>query len=107
MKRLTRNFSALLLAGAISAPVALYAQDRDHDRDDHDRDKNSRVYDPYRHDYHTWISDEDRVYRQWYGQTYNGRDYRDYRKLDKKHQEAYWKYRHDHDRDHDHDNDRH
>ena len=107
MKGLLRNFGSLLLAGFITAPIAMYAQDRDYDRDDRDHDKNSRVYDPYRHDYHNWNDDEDRTYRQWYGQTYNGREYRDYRKLNKKNQRAYWTYRHDHDKDHDHDNDRH
>ena len=107
MKRLLRNASSLLLAGVITAPIAMCAQDRDHDRDDHDRNKNYRVYDPYRRDYHNWNNDEDQAYRQWYGQTYNGRQYRNYRKLNKKDQRAYWTYRHDHDKDHDHDNDRH
>lgn len=107
MKGLLRKFSTLLLAGVITAPIAMYAQDRDHDRDDRDHNKNYRVYDSYGHAYHNWNNDEDRNYRQWYGQTYNGRDYRDYRKLNKKEQRTYWQYRHDHDKDHDHDNDRH
>jgi len=51
--------------------------------------------------------DEDRTYREWYSQTYNGRQYRDYNKLSKKNRQAYWKYRHEHDKDHDHDHDRH
>jgi hypothetical protein len=104
MKKPVRCGSSLLLAGALLAPVATFAQDRDHDRDD--RNKNVRVYDPYHKDYHNWNSDENNSYRQWYTQTYNGRTYRPYQKLRKKDQQAYWKYRHDNDRDHDHDHDK-
>ena len=107
MKRNFRLASSLLLTAALLAPVAMSAQDRDHDRDDRVV-KNYRVYDSTRHQYHNWNRDEDDNYRRWYGQTYNGRDYRDYRKLNKKQQQAYWKWRHDndHDRD-DRDRDRH
>jgi hypothetical protein len=105
MKKPVRFISSLLLAGALLAPVATFAQDRDHDRDDHN--KNVRVYDPYRRDYHNWNSDEDIRYRRWYTQTYSGRTYRPYKKLHKKDQQAYWKYQHDNDRDHDRDRDRH
>ena len=56
MTRLIRNISSLVVAGIITAPVALYAQDRDHDRDD----RTHRVYDPYQRDYHNWNGDEDR-----------------------------------------------
>ena len=103
-----KNFgltSSLLLSAALLAPVAMSAQDRDHDRDDR-AVNNYRVYDPGHRDYHNWNRDEDDAYRRWYGQNYNGRDYRDYRKLHKKQQESYWKWRHDHDHDHDRD-DRH
>jgi hypothetical protein len=75
--------------------MAMRAQDRDHDRDDH------RIYDPAHHDYHTWNNNENDAYRHWYGQTYHGKEYREYGRLNKKQQEAYWKWRHDHDRDHD------
>ena len=99
MKKAIRFSSSVLLAGALLAPVATFAQDRDHDRDD--RNKNGRVYDPYHKDYHNWDRDEDNRYRQWYGQTYNGQNYRSYKKLHKKDQRAYWDWRHnnDHDRD--------
>lgn len=96
MKRTIHFASTLLLSGALLAPIAMQAQDRDHDRDD-------RVYDRAHRDYHNWNADEDRNYHQWYGDTYHGRDYRDYRKLNRKDQERYWAWRHDHDRDHDHD----
>jgi len=107
MAKPIRFVSSMLLTGALLAPVA-FAQDRDHDRDDRNHN-NTRVYDPVRRDYHNWNSDEDNAYRQWYGQQYNGKKYRDYRKLNKKDQQAYWKWRHnnDNDRDHDKDRDRH
>jgi hypothetical protein len=95
--------SSLLLSAALLVPIAMRAQDRDHDRDD----RNQRVYYRAHHDYHAWNNDEDEAYRRWYGQTYNGRQYREYRKLNKKRQQAYWKWRHDNDRDHDRDHDRH
>jgi hypothetical protein len=103
MRRNFRFCSSLLLSAALLAPLAMRAQDRDHDRDD----RNQRVYDRAHHDYHAWNSDEDDAYRRWYGQTYNGREYKHYRKLNKKQQEAYWKWRHDNDRDRDRDRDRH
>jgi hypothetical protein len=107
-----RILSSMLLMGALAAPVALA---QEHDRDDHkDRDdqaKNQRIYDRDHKDYHNWNQDEDRNYRQWYTQTYNGREYREYNRLNKHDQEAYWKWRHEHgdndrDRDRDHDRDK-
>jgi hypothetical protein len=100
MRKNIRFLNSLLLSAALLAPIAMSAQDRDHDRDD------QRVYDRAHRDYHTWNSDEDNAYHQWYGQTYNGRQYRDYRKLNKKQQQSYWKWRHDNDRDRDKDHDR-
>lgn len=69
-----------------------------------------RVYDPYYSDYHTWGPGEDVYYRQWYGDTYHDRAYRDYRHLNRDEQHRYWDWRHqhgDHDHDHDRDHDRH
>jgi len=106
MKKNFRMTSSLLLGAALLAPVPMSAQDRDHDRDDRAAN-NYRVYDSAHRQYHNWNRDEDQAYRGWYGQTYNGRQYRDYRKLNHKQQEAYWKWRHDHNNnDHDRD-DRH
>jgi hypothetical protein len=98
MKRTIRFASSLLLSGALLAPIAMQAQD------DHDRDDRNRVFDRAHHDYHNWTPDEDRYYRQWYGDRHHDRDYREYRHLSKKDQDRYWNWRHDrdHDRDHDH-----
>lgn len=63
------------------------------------------LYDSAHRQYRNWNRDEDQAYRGWYGQTYNGRHYRNCRKLNKKPQQAYWKWRNDHN-DHDGD-DRH
>ncbi len=103
MQKYIRFVNSLLLSAALLAPLAMQAQDRDRDRDD------QRVYDRAHRDYHNWNGDEDNAYRQWYGQTYNGRRYRDYRKLNRKQQQSYWNWRHDndHDRDKDRDRDRH
>lgn len=101
MRRTIRFMASLLLTAALTAPLALQARDNDHDRDDR-----NRVYDRSHRDYHNWSQDEDRNYRQWYGQTYNGRQYRDYRKLNRKNQDSYWNWRHNNDHDRD-DRDRH
>lgn len=105
-----RILSSMLLMGALAAPLALQAQDRD--RDDHDRDdhaKNQRIYDRDHKDYHNWNQDEDRNYRQWYTESHRDKEYREYNRLNKHDQEAYWNWRHqhgDHDRDDHHDKDR-
>lgn len=55
-----------------------------------------RVYDPYYSDYHYWGLDEDRYYHDWYVRVYPGREFRDYKHLDKRDQERYWRERHGH-----------
>jgi hypothetical protein len=101
-----RYLGSLLLIGALAAPLALQAQEREdhHDRDDHG--KSQRVYDRQHKDYHRWNGDEDRNYRQWYTESRNGREYRDYNRLHHKDQDSYWNWRHQHgDRDDHHDRD--
>ena len=103
-----RILSSMLLMGALAAPLGLQAQDRDdHDRDDHA--KNQRVYDRDHKDYHQWNGNEDHMYRQWYTESHNGKEYREYNKLKSKDQNAYWNWRHQHgdnDDHHDKDHDR-
>jgi hypothetical protein len=67
-------------------------------------ERHYRAYDPYYNDYHEWGPGETVYYRQWYGENYHNRGYRDYRKLNKGEQRNYWNWRHSHG-DHDHDND--
>ncbi|MGC2182543.1 MAG: hypothetical protein WA637_04605 [Terriglobales bacterium] len=70
-----------------------------------------RVYDPYHNEYHRWDDSERIYYHQWVVE--NHYDGRDYRRLDRGQQRAYWEWRnnhhdkHDHDHDHDRDHDRH
>jgi ABC-type nickel/cobalt efflux system permease component RcnA len=103
-----RILSSMLLMGALAAPLGIQAQERDEHHDRDDRDKNQRIYDRDHKDYHNWNDDEDRNYRQWYSQKYNGREYREYSRLNKRDQSAYWNWRHQHgDNDDHHDNDHH
>lgn len=90
--------SSMLLMGALAAPVGLQAQD--HDRDDQARTERQARRDNDRR----WNSNEEPYYRQWYGQRYNGREYREYNRMSKRDRDAYWKWRHQHgDGDHDRD----
>ena len=58
-----------------------------------------RVYDPYRYDYHAWGPDESGYYSRWTVETHRD-PHRDYRKLKRDDQRAYWQWRHDHENDH-------
>src|SRR3954447_23982555 len=99
-----RILSSMVLMGALAAPMALQAQDRDDKHDKDDRAKNQRIYDRDHKDYHNWNQDEDRNYRQWYTDSHRNKEYRDYNRLGKKDQNAYWNWRHQHgDNDHDRD----
>ena len=98
MFRIPRFVPSMLLLAALASPAAIAQDhDRDHDRNGrgHDRQQNARIYDRDHKDYHTWNDDEDRTYRQWWGEQHqNG--YRAYNKLNAKQQREYWKWRHDH-----------
>jgi len=52
-----------------------------------------RVYDPGYNDYHYWDSAEFGYYNTWLGETH--RHYRDYRKLSRRDQDDYWRWRHE------------
>jgi hypothetical protein len=89
MKAGFRYISFIFLTAALSAPVAMVsraAQDEHHDE--------KRVYDRTHKDYHNWDANEDRYYHQYF--TENHREYRDYSKLGRKDQDAYWNWRHEH-----------
>lgn len=95
-----RYLSSMVLMGALAVPVGLQAQEhKDHDRDDQAKAQ-------MRHDKgnHRWTSNEEPYYRQWYGEAHNGKQYREYSRLNKRDRDAYWKWRDQHnDRDHDRD----
>jgi hypothetical protein len=57
-----------------------------------------RFYDAPRHEYHRWDAREDRAYRAYLSERHL--QYREFRRLDPREQEAYWQWRHEHpDRD--------
>jgi hypothetical protein len=94
MKAGYRYISFLFLTAALSAPAAIVtrAASQDEHRDEHHDQK--RVYDRAHKDYHNWDDGEDRYYHQYF--TDNHREYRDYSKLNRKDQDAYWNWRHEH-----------
>ena len=96
-----RCLSSLALMGALAAPLALQAQDRDDHQDRNDRNYNQRVYDRQHKDYHQWNDNENRTYHQWYAQNNSGKANRNYNQLHRKDQDAYWNYRHQHGDDND------
>ena len=53
------------------------------------------VYDPYHSDYHRWDANERVFYNQWAVETHHDA-HRDFKKLNKDDQQAYWNWRHDH-----------
>jgi hypothetical protein len=53
-----------------------------------------RVYDPYYYDHHVWGPGEVVYYNQWLGETH--RPNREYRRLRREDQHAYWDWRHNH-----------
>jgi hypothetical protein len=90
--RFTKRFRLLLLASAISLPLATVGCAEHH----------YRTHDPYYNDYHRWDDHERVYYNQWVVETHRNPQ-RDYRKLNKDEQKEYWTWRHNHpDRDHDH-----
>jgi hypothetical protein len=94
MKAGYRYISFLFLTAALSAPAAIVtrAASQDEHRDEHHDQK--RVYDRSHKDYHNWDDNEDRTYHQYF--TENHGEYRDYSKLKRKDQDAYWNWRHEH-----------
>jgi hypothetical protein len=57
-----------------------------------------KVYDRDHKDYHVWDDHEDKAYRAYLGERH--RDYVEYKKLNRKDQSDYWKWRHEHPDDH-------
>jgi hypothetical protein len=53
-----------------------------------------RAYDPYYSDYHTWNDGENVYYNRWVVESHH--PHRDYRRLPRHDQRAYWQWRHSH-----------
>lgn len=82
MKLGQRPTTALLLAAHIAAGISMGCAAR----------VSYRAYDPAYGDYHVWDDRERGYYNQWVVETH--RPNRDYRKLNRNDQAAYWKWRH-------------
>ena len=81
-----RYLMSLVLGATLLTPVALLADDHDHDK--------RRYYDPDARDYHEWNQREDRAYRHYLEEQHH--QYRDWNKANKKEQREYWRWRHRH-----------
>ncbi len=84
MKRL---LSTLLLSAALAAPVAMRADNRDHD-------KAKRYYDRDARDWHEWNEREERAYRHYLQE--KRLENRDWEKTRREEQRDYWRWRHQH-----------
>jgi hypothetical protein len=56
---------------------------------------NNRYYDPYYRDYHVWRRDDGAEYRRY--RMERRLPHRDFRRLDRRQQEEYWRWRHQRD----------
>jgi|SRR5579872_6589633 len=91
---MTKHIPALLLMAVLATPaVALAAPPTQDTRSSHETTRR-RVYDRAHKDYHVWDDREDQAYHSWL--TEQHRDFRDYSKLKRKDQNAYWEWRHAH-----------
>jgi len=84
---MTRLLSTLLLSLTLAAPVALQADNRDHDK------VVKRYYDREARDWHEWKREE-RAYRHYLEE--KRRDYHEWGKARREEQRDYWKWRHEH-----------
>jgi hypothetical protein len=78
-----KTFSALTLIAALASPVMVASTAQAQE---------IKIYDSAHKDYHVWNDDEDRAYRGYLEAHH--RKYREFSKLSKKDQAAYWSYRH-------------
>ena len=85
-----RIANGLLLGVALTAPVALRADDKKTTT----TTTTQRYYDSDAKDYHEWTPQEDRAYRVYLGQEH--RDYVEFPKVKVVEQREYFKWRHEH-----------
>jgi type III secretory pathway component EscR len=80
---MNKFFSALVLGAFLMTPVAIQAQDQPH-----------KYYDRDHKDYHVWNDSENTAWTRY--QDENHIKAHDWKKANKKEQQAYWNWRHDH-----------
>ena len=84
------TLSALMLIAALGSTAFVpTAQAATRDR----RAPVARVYDRVHRDYHTWNASENRAYRGYLSTQH--RPYRTFSRLNRNHQQDYWRWRHD------------
>ncbi len=74
-------FGTLIMAAALTAPVAAQAVD-------------VRIYDKGHKDYHVWNDNEDRAHRRWLEERHEQN--REWKRENTSRQRDYWKWRHEH-----------
>ena len=90
-----RRVNTLLLAGALTVPVALVAFPQDEKTTTTTTTtKTQRYYDPGYKEYHNWDSNEDRAYRMYLQEQHE--EYKEFPKITVHQQTEYWKWRHNH-----------
>ena len=89
-----RYLSSLLLAAALTAPVATMAAARPQDDRNHENsqgENNKRYYDKSHKDYHNWDGNEDRSYQRYQTERHEKRPFV---RLSTRQQTVYWNWRH-------------
>lgn len=81
-----RHLRTLVMAAGVISPVLMISGCATHVAVGY------RYYDPYYSDYHVWNDNEVVYYNQWVAETH--RPHRDFRRLRKRDQEEYWRWRH-------------
>jgi len=89
-----RYLGTLLLGTFLAAPVLVLADE--HDK--HDANRVERYYDPDAKQWHEWNESENKAYHEYWEQNRKDRDkdFRDFKKLNKKERSDYWRWRHEH-----------
>jgi hypothetical protein len=82
-----RFISSLILASALTAPVAIIASPAP-------QEVQVRVYDTHHKDYHNWDAHENQTWLRWEDEKHYS--HHEYAKAEKKRQEEYWNWRHSH-----------
>ena len=94
MQRIYRYLGSFLLGTSLVAPMAVTggAQDRHEERE---REHHERYYDRDHKDYHVWDDREEGRFHIWMTERRDD-THRTFRKLKRKEQHEYWKWRHEH-----------
>jgi hypothetical protein len=96
MHRGYRVLVSFFLTTALAAPIAMMASSNPQDdkrQEERQRENNRRYYDRTHKDYHTWDDNEGRAYQRYQSEHHQTRDFH---RLSRRQQTAYWNWRHSH-----------